>query len=306
MKSEARFPRLSSLMLFYIITPSFNDLERLRGCVRSVADQAGAGVAVHHHVQDGGSTDGSVAWLGAWQRAHADVPGYTFTYASEKDGGLYEALNKAWDRMPQEADCTAHLNADEQYLPGALRSVAAAFGEHPAADLLTTTYLLCNEDGSYHCHRRPVQPHAWTSVLTCELMTCVCFLRAATLRRLGLRFDTTYRSLADVPFYRDFVAAGTHIVSLPRLVTSMYTLTGRNLSWEPVTAEERARYNAAAPAWQRLLYPFSRRWVNLKRRLVDLCCPAPKTSALYRGDAETRTEERIAAPTCICRRKGNA
>lgn len=292
-------------MLFYIITPAFNDSERLKACVRSVADQAGAGVELHHHVQDGGSTDGTAAWLEAWQRAHEDTPGYTFTYESAPDSGLYEALNKAWDRMPQEAFYTAHLNADEQYLPGALRSIAAAFAEHPAADLLTTTYLLCNEDGSYHCHRRPVQPHAWTSVLTCELMTCVCFLRAAALRRLGLRFDTSYRSLADVPFYRDFVAAGTCIVSLPRLVTSMYTLTGRNLSWEPVTIAERARYNAAAPAWQRLLYPFSRRWVNLKRRLVDFTCPAPQTCALYHGDEETRREERIAAPTCICRRKGN-
>ncbi|MCQ2364676.1 MAG: glycosyltransferase [Akkermansia sp.] len=292
-------------MLFYIITPAFNDLERLRACVRSVADQAGEGVEVHHHVQDGGSSDGTAAWLEAWQHAHEDAVGYALTYESTADAGLYDALNKAWDRMPQKAAYTAHLNADEQYLPGALRRIAAAFAEHPGAELLTTTYLMCNEDGTYHCHRRPVQPHVWTSVLTCELMTCVCFLRADALRRLGLRFDISYRSLADVPFYRDLVAAGTCIVSLPRLVTSMYTLTGRNLSWTPLTATERARYNAAAPAWQRLLYPFSRRWVNFKRRLVDLMCPAPQTCALYHGDAETRTTETITVPTCICRRKSN-
>lgn len=293
-------------MLFYIITPAFNALHWLPACVRSVADQCGEGVEVHHHVQDGGSTDGSVAWLEAWQREHAGAPGYTFSFESAPDSGLYDALNKAWDKMPPEAECTAHLNADEQYLPAALRQVAAAWREHPAADLLTTTYLLCNEDGTYHCHRRPVQPHAWTSVLTCELMTCVCFLRAETLRRMGLRFDTSYRSLADVPFYRDFVAAGARIVSLPKLVTSLYTLTGRNLSWEPLTVAERARYNAAAPAWQRALYPFSRRWVNLKRRIVNLFCPAPACCACYRGTDTARTEERITAPTCICRRQGNA
>lgn len=292
-------------MLFYIITPAFNALHWLPACVRSVADQCGGGVRVHHHVQDGGSTDGSVAWLEAWQREHEGADNYTFTYESAPDAGLYDALNKAWDRMPTEVVCTAHLNADEQYLPDALRRVAEAWGEHPDADLLTTTYLLCNEDGSYHCHRRPVQPYAWTSVLTCELMTCVCFLRAETLRRMGLRFDTSYRSLADVPFYRDFVAAGTRIVSLPKLVTSLYTLTGKNLSWEPVTTAERARYNAAAPAWQRLLYPFSRRWVNFKRRLVDGICPVPTLCSCYRGTDTARTEERIKAPTCICRRKGN-
>lgn len=292
-------------MLFYIITPTFNDLHRLQACVRSVADQAGNGIEVHHHVQDGMSTDGTAAWLAEWQQSHPDHPGYTFSYISAPDSGLYDALNRAWDAMPANAAYTAHLNADEQYLPFALRTIANAFAEHPEADLITTTYLLCNEDGSYHCHRRPVQPHAWTSVLTCELMTCVCFLRAETLRRLGLRFDTSYRSLADVPFYRDFMAAPTCVVSLPRLITSMYTLTGHNLSWAPVTTEERARYNAAAPAWQRLLYPLSRRWVNIKRRLSDLCCPPPTEYALYCGNASSRTLRRINAPTCICRRQGN-
>lgn len=292
-------------MLFYIITPAYQALPRLAACVRSVADQAGEGVEVHHHVQDGSSQDGTAVWLADWQREHTPTPHYTFTYESAPDSGLYDALNKAWDRMPQEAVITAHLNADEQYLPGALRRIAAAFAEHPYADLLTTTYLMCDEAGHYHCHRRPVQPHAWTSVLTCELMTCVCFLRAATLHRLALRFDTSYRSLADLPFYRDFVAANTRIVSIPELVTSVYTLTGHNLSWEPVTTLERDRYNAAAPVWQRLLYPFSRRWVNLKRRLVNLRCPVPTESSLYRGTDTTRTTEFITAPTCICKRRGN-
>lgn len=293
-------------MLFYIITPAFNALHWLPACVRSVADQCGEGVEVHHHVQDGGSTDGSCEWLEAWQREHEGAEGYTFTFKSEPDAGLYDALNKAWNKMPRAAVCTAHLNADEQYLPDALHQVAAAWETYPAADLLTTTYLLCNEDGSYHCHRRPVQPHAWTSVLTCELMTCVCFLRAETLRRMELRFDTSYRSLADVPFYRDFVAAGTRIVSLPKLVTSLYTLTGRNLSWEPLTAAERARYTATVSAWQRLLYPFSRRWVNFKRRIVDMLCPAPARCSCYHGSATVREEEHITKPTCICRRRGNA
>lgn len=292
-------------MLCYIITPAHNALHWLPACVRSVADQIGEGVEVHHHVQDALSTDGSAAWLEAWQREHADTPGYTFTYASAPDNGLYDALNKAWEHMPPQAGLTAHLNADEQYLPGALATMCRAMDAHPQAELITTTYLMCDEDGRYHCHRRPVQPHAWTSVLTCELMTCVCFWRAEALRRSGRKFDTGYRSLADVPFYRDVVASGTRILSLPRLITSVYTLTGRNLSWEPVTAAERARYSAAVPAWQRLLYPLSRRWVNLKRRLVDLRCPAPQESALYRGTDATRTAERISGPTCICRRRGN-
>ena len=107
-------------MKFYIVTPAYNALQWLQGCVRSVADQVKEGVEVHHHVQDGGSTDGTPSWLKTWQEEHQGVSGYTFTFESAKDAGMYDALNMAWEKIPSDAGVTAHLNCDEQYLPGGI------------------------------------------------------------------------------------------------------------------------------------------------------------------------------------------
>jgi glycosyltransferase involved in cell wall biosynthesis len=81
-------------------------------------------VAVHHIIQDGGSSDGTVDWLRQYdaevRRQQSEVssdlrssavaeamadrpisdlcPAYTFSYSSERDAGMYDAINKAWAR----------------------------------------------------------------------------------------------------------------------------------------------------------------------------------------------------------------
>lgn len=295
-------------MHWYIVTPCFNALRWLPGCLRSVLDQAGQGVEVHHHVQDGASTDGSAELLAAWAAEHADCPNYRFTYASEKDSGLYQALNRAWNKLPPEADFTAHLNTDEQYLPHALRDIATAFAERPQADIITTTYCAHDREWRYHCHRRPVMPHAFTSRLTCELMTCVTFWRVAAFRRLrgqGLRFDESYRSLADLPFYAAVVASGVRIAVLPRLISSSFAITGANVAWSPVTDAERARYRAGQPLLARLLEPWTRRWSNFQRRLTDRHLPPPTELRLYHADSPERQAEPIPCPTCLWKQRSN-
>ncbi|MGN0865256.1 MAG: glycosyltransferase [Akkermansia sp.] len=284
---------------WYIVTPCLQALPRLAACVRSVADQAGDGLCIHHHVQDGGSADGSTAWLERWQQAHTATPGYRFTYESAPDRGMYDALNKAWAQLPETADFTAHLNADEQYLPGALRQVSAEFAHRPAIDILETTHIVCDRENRYHCHRRPVQPHAFSSRMTAELTTCTTFWRASAFRRLGLRFDLRYRIIEDLPFMHAVVASGIAIAICPRLFTSAYTVTGRNMGWTPAGWRELRDYEAAQPLIDRLLHPLPKRWVNLRRRLVDCICPPPQELCLYHGDESTRRCERIEHPTCI-------
>ena len=50
-------------MHFLIITPSLNQLSLLEQAVKSVRDQAHDAITIHHHIQDGGSNDGTVEWL---------------------------------------------------------------------------------------------------------------------------------------------------------------------------------------------------------------------------------------------------
>lgn len=284
-------------MKFYIVTPTFNAISWLQRCVRSVADQALPGVQVHHHVQDGASNDGTAEWLSEWQAAHADTPNYTFTFESAKDAGMYDAINTAWSKMPEDADVTAHLNSDEQYLPSALEGIAKALDANPHAEVALGTYIIVDAESRYICHRRPIMPHKWTSQTVCEIITCSCFHRAEAFRKHGIRFDSRWRAIADVAFYRDLVNASPRFLVLPKLFTTTFTVTGSNLAWTETSQREWDELCSALPWYVSKRHGFAYRWCNLKRRLRDMFCPAPASYSLFLPSATERSTITIKHPT---------
>lgn len=284
-------------MKFYIVTPTFNALSWLQRCVRSVADQACAGVEVHHHVQDGGSTDGTPAWLATWKVQSSGIPGYTFTYESGKDAGMYDAINLAWAEMPSDAAVTAHLNSDEQYLPGALKGVAEAFKTRSEAEIVLGTYIIVDAESRYICHRRPVMPSRWRSQTVCELITCSCFHRADAFIRHGIRFDTRYKALADLVFYRDIVNSSPVFCVQPGLITSSFTVTGDNLAWTEGSKREWDAEMATLPWYVSRRHGIAYRCNNLLRRIADMTSPAPGSYNIYMPGEATRTEVKINHPT---------
>lgn len=157
-------------MHFTIITPSYNQLDHLKRCLASVRDQISEGtlnrpdrlvenvegslnenptltrdglndlntaapLVVHHHIQDAGSTDGTVEWLGEMgevvdamspsrnqQTSDEGVAStkkkdsntesltpraYSSSFASEADEGMYDAINKgvAFALKQRSASC---------------------------------------------------------------------------------------------------------------------------------------------------------------------------------------------------------
>ncbi len=292
-------------MKFYIVTPTFNSLTWLKNCVRSVADQCGEGVEVHHHIQDGASSDGTVAWLEEWQN-QSHEGGYQFSYVTGKDAGMYDAINRAWDAAPHDADVIAHLNSDEQYLPRALESLVTRLHENPTADVALGSYVILDAESRYICHRRPVQPSAWRSKTVCEIITCSCFYRADYFRRLNLRFDTSLRALADLVFYIQLTAAKPHFLILPELITSSFTVTGHNLAWSELSEREWNTHMAQLPWYRSKLHGLHFRWVNLKRLLVDRRVEKPRYYEIYTQQGDERSRYLIRRPTCHwgCRTEG--
>lgn len=111
-------------MRFSILTPSHNYADYLPDCLESVARQEG--VDVEHVVIDDGSTDNSVDILRAW-------PG-PLRLEVQPNAGLSRTLNRALELAT--GDVIGWLNADDFYLPGALRAAAAAFEEDERADVV--------------------------------------------------------------------------------------------------------------------------------------------------------------------------
>lgn len=274
--------------------------------MRSVADQVCSEVEVHHHVQDGGSHDGSAEWLAAWQATHADIPGYTFSYVCEKDDGMYDALNKAWEAMPTTAEVTAHLNSDEQYLPGALKGVADGFTSFPDAEMVLTSHFVLDAEGRYICHRWPVRPQKWVSRSVCEINTCACFHRADFFRSHGIRFDTRWRSIGDFVLYRNIVDMSPRVLLLPDLMATSFAVTGSNLGWSAVTERESATLSAEMSPMRRAIFRPAVIWCNIKRRSHDFFHRAPSRYAVYPAGGKERVERLIKRPTSHwgCRTEG--
>jgi hypothetical protein len=103
-----------------IVTPSFNQGRFLDECIRSVLDQNYPNL--QYVIVDGGSTDESLKVIGRYKDRLS-------WWVSEKDAGQADAINKGFRRCT--GDLVAWINADDFYLPGALKLAAEAYRANP-------------------------------------------------------------------------------------------------------------------------------------------------------------------------------
>lgn len=224
-----------------IVTPSYRSSAWLKLCIASVADQEGER---EHIVQDAGSDDGTLEWLRYDGRVKLFV---------EHDKGMYDAINRGLARASGEI--AGYLNCDEQYLPGALKAVRGFFEQNPSVDVVFGDVVMVNTAGDYLWHRKmqvPLQYHTWT----CHLSTLSCgtFFRRRVFAERGYRFDPALRDVGDgqlmVRMLQDGVRMGTLGV-----FTSIFTLTGANMSVAPNARRENRELRRSAPFWARSLRP---------------------------------------------------
>lgn len=270
-------------MRFSIVTPSLGQSQWLRLCVASVADQ---GVEHEHIVQDAGSQDGTLDWLTTDPRVRAFV---------EKDEGMYDGVNRGLRRATGEV--LAYLNCDEQYLPGALASVAAYFDAHPEVDVAFGYTVIVDEAGQFLCQRKTLTPLPWhTQVAHLTTLTAATFFRRRVFEA-GHLFDTRFRCAGDAEWMVRLLRAGMHM-GVVGDNTSVFTHTGGNLSRTTRMKEETRRIAAQAPVPARRL-----RWLVLLhhwlRRLAGgVYFQRPFFFALYTlASPNRRVEHHIARPT---------
>jgi glycosyltransferase involved in cell wall biosynthesis len=109
--------------LVTVVTPTLNSQQFLAETIESVLSQDYP--AIEYIIADGGSTDGTLEILARYRDRLRILAG--------RDKGPADALAKAFGHATGEI--LAWLNADDTYLPGALRTVAGAFAAHPAVDM---------------------------------------------------------------------------------------------------------------------------------------------------------------------------
>lgn len=273
-------------MHFWIVTPSYNHLDWLKLCVESVRDQAGPGVSVHHHVQDACSKDGTREYLAEIAR-QPPVSGYAFSHTSEADNGMYDAINRGWLKAPGTTDVIAHLNCDEQYLPGALATIARAFETRPTTDVLLADLVVVDRDGRYICHRRALKPYAWMSRFCCVGMTATTFQRASVVQRRGVLFDTSWRIIGDKVWYNALHRERCRFTVIHEL-TSVFADTGDNLNWTRRGLEEKREYERRYMGGRSFGGLAVSYLLAVRRLLTNWMLPAPTQYAIHRPGGVSR------------------
>ena len=287
-------------MHFHIVTPSYNQAAWLRCCLASVRDQVEAdpGIRVHHHVQDGGSPDETLVLLQAHERevtaAHAAgrEDHYTFSFAHEPDDGMYDAINRGWKLAGSDTDIVAHLNCDEQYLPGALARIEQAFRQRPDVEVLLADLIVVDRDGNYICHRRSLKPYPLLSRFCCAGFTASTFQRIGVTRDKQVFFDTSWRNFGDKVWYNALHRAGARFAVAHELV-SIFTDTGANLNWTEEGLREKRRYELEYQFGSGLGTNVIAKWNAVRRLVLEMSCTAPTEYALYPPQGAARETRSI-------------
>ena len=102
---------------FSIVTPTFNSAKTIFTTVDSVLNQSFNG-RYEHIIIDGGSTDNTLQIIES-KRTEYEAKGIRLKVISEKDNGIYDAMNKGI-RLAR-GEIVGIINSDDWYEKDALR-----------------------------------------------------------------------------------------------------------------------------------------------------------------------------------------
>ncbi|MGF1567774.1 MAG: glycosyltransferase [Nodosilinea sp.] len=126
-------------MIILIVTPTRNVEKFLDETIFSILSQAG-NFKLHYHIQDSQSTDSTVEIIQKWERILASSENIfsnldiSFSWVSEADQGMYDAINRGFDYLLQristadpETVVMGWINGDDIITPGAFQTVVQFF-----------------------------------------------------------------------------------------------------------------------------------------------------------------------------------
>lgn len=286
-------------MIFSIITPSFNQLDCLKRCMASVADQAAEleePIRVRHHIQDAQSTDGTPEWLAEHIARQPVTSNYQLTFVSEADEGMYDAINRGWEACSAGSDVVAWLNCDEQYFPGALKKVAEWFCAHPEEDVLFGEVVITDAKGNYTCSRKMVKPSRGL-VQTDHLpfFSAAMFIRTTALNRLNLYPDPKWKNIGDVELVLRMMQHKVRIGILHEYL-SAFSESGDNLGLDESARQEYDKLRSRVPAVVRKMRQF---WVflyRLRKWMAGNYQLTPFSYSIYTENLNERTDFVVESP----------
>lgn len=222
-----------------IITINYNNAAGLQLTLQSIEQQTiwvKDKAEVEHILIDGGSTDGSSDLI----RQYAERVAYNVQWVSEKDKGIYNAMNKGIIRA--HGDYCQFLNSGDRLADKEVtEKMLNALKEHKYPDILYGNMRKVFADGRTYNDRGP----AYTDV-TLKIFYHGClnhspaYIRRQLFDTYGL-YDESLKICSDWKFYVQSIILGTARVKHTNLLVTIFDMGGISETRRDILEEERKR-----------------------------------------------------------------
>lgn len=184
-----------------IVTVNYNGGAYLEECIDSVLRQGYPNL--EYFVIDGGSSDRSVEII----KKFSDQLTY---WVSEKDEGMYDALNKGFAKSTGEI--MAWINADDFLMPKSLFLINELFNRHKNVEWIQGLPLKISSDGFVFDHFEPsgckfdyyLERYGKDNIPFIQQESTV--FRRSLWERAGGKLDTSYKLAGDFELWMRFFA----------------------------------------------------------------------------------------------------
>jgi glycosyltransferase involved in cell wall biosynthesis len=172
--------------LISVVTVCFNSINTIERTFKSILNQTYSNI--EYIVVDGKSTDGTVELIKEYAD-HFKKRNIIFKWKSEKDNGIYDAMNKGLEMTTGEL--IGIINSDDYYQDLALETISAEYLKDSSYDVY---HGLLNY---YNSGKLSMIKGGDSSVLTHHMIEHpTCFLKKKTYEKHGF-FNCKYKYVAD-------------------------------------------------------------------------------------------------------------
>ncbi len=205
-----------------IITVCFNSAKTIEKTIQSVLNQTCK--PFEYLIIDGNSKDETLSIIDRYT-SQFENKGIRFVVISEKDTGIYNAMNKGIKLS--QGELLGIINSDDYYEPDAISSIIEMYTHSQSPDIIHGNINILHPDGSIRNVRTPFgsgsQPVTEDYSLLKKGMILShpsCFIKKSSYEHFGL-YNEDYAIAADYDLIVRYYKAGARLVYVNHIITNM-------------------------------------------------------------------------------------